>query len=167
MHGFDARVIDKDRTLRLWLINHQHPLVASTGDPLLDATKVGANSTIDVYGLDLRHGTELAHVKTIVSEAIISLNNLVVIGGNGDKGRFLFTNDHSTKVSLSRDREISRGISYSRIDTGKCHFTATKNFSLANGITSDPSSGLTYVVHSARGTVAVHRLGRRLAARSG
>ncbi|KAL6228597.1 hypothetical protein BDW75DRAFT_226633 [Aspergillus navahoensis] len=158
MHGFDARVIDKDRRLRFWLINHRPPLDASTGEPLLDATKVGANSTIDVYDLDLRHGTQLTHVKTITSETIISPNNLVVIDDNEDKGGFLFTNDHSTKVGASRDSEISGSISYCRTDTGKCHFAATENLSFPNGITRDPASGLIYVAQSARGTVTVHRL---------
>ncbi|OQE11271.1 hypothetical protein PENFLA_c074G09745 [Penicillium flavigenum] len=158
MHGFDARVIDKGRRLRFWLINHRPPLNASTGEPLLDATKVGANSTVDVYDLELPHGTQLAHIKTIVSPTIISPNNLVVIDDDEDRGDFLLTNDHTTKVSPFRYNEISGNIAYCRTDTGNCHFAATKNFSSPNGITRDPSSGLIYVAHPARGTVTVHRL---------
>ncbi|KAF5859926.1 hypothetical protein ETB97_002185 [Aspergillus alliaceus] len=157
MHGFDARVIDKGRRLRFWLINHRPPLNASTGEPLLDATKIGANSTVDVYDLELPHGTELAHVKTIVSPRIISPNNLVVIDDNEDRGDFLLTNDHSTKVSPFRDSEISGNIAYCRTATGNCHFVA-ENLSSPNGITRDPSSGLIYVAQSARGDVTVHRL---------
>ncbi|EAW20264.1 uncharacterized protein NFIA_098980 [Aspergillus fischeri NRRL 181] len=158
LHGFDARVIDKGRRVRFWLINHRPPLDPFTGAPLLDATQVGANSTIDVYDLDLHHGDKLEHVKTIVSETIISPNNLVVIDDDEDKGGFLFTNDHNTKVSPSRDKEIGGSISYCRTDTGECHFAATENFSFPNGITRDPFSGLIYIAHSARGTVTVHRV---------
>lgn len=119
MHGFDAHVIDKGRRLRFWLINRRPPLDASTGRPLPDTTKIGANSTLDVYDLDLRHGTQLADVKTIVSETIISSNNLVVIEDNGDNGGFLFSNVHSTKFNPSCDRRIYGSISYCRTDTGK------------------------------------------------
>ncbi|KAB8229473.1 uncharacterized protein BDW43DRAFT_322125 [Aspergillus alliaceus] len=157
MHGFDARVIDKGRRLRFWLINHRPPLNTSTGEPLLDATKIGANSTVDVYDLELPHGTELAHVKTIVSPRIISPNNLVVIDDNEDRGDFLLTNDHSTKVGPFRDSEISGNIAYCRTATGNCHFVA-ENLSSPNGITRDPSSGLIYVAQPARGDVTVHRL---------
>ncbi|KOS46032.1 hypothetical protein ACN38_g3027 [Penicillium nordicum] len=158
MHGFDARVIDKGRRLRFWLINHRPPLNVSTGELLLDATKVGANSTVDVYDLELPHGAQLTHVKTIVSPAIISPNNLVVIDDGEDRGDFLFTNDHSTKVGPSRGSEISGNIAYCRTDTGNCHFVATENCSSPNGITRDPSSGLIYVAQSARGNVTVYRL---------
>ncbi|KAI9044669.1 uncharacterized protein KD926_011639 [Aspergillus affinis] len=158
MHGFDARVIDKSQRLRFWLINHRPPLNASTGRPLLDATKFGANSTVDVYDLELPHGTQLTHVKTIVSPTIISPNNLVVINDDEDRGDFLLTNDHSTKVGPFRDSEISGNIAYCRTDTGNCHFVATENFSAPNGITRDPSSGLIYVAQSARGVVTIHRL---------
>jgi hypothetical protein len=162
LHGFDARVIDQGRRLRFWLVNHRPPLDVSTGKPLLDATKVGANSTIEVYDLDLDHGdeksNELVHVKTIVSTTIISPNNLVVLDDQDDRGGFLFTNDHSTKISPFRAEDLSGSISYCRTDTGQCHFAATENFSFPNGITRDPSSGLIYVAHSGRGTVSVHRL---------
>ncbi|KAJ5195654.1 hypothetical protein N7449_006133 [Penicillium cf. viridicatum] len=158
IHGFDARVIDKDRRLRFWLVNHRPPLNTSTGEPLLDATKVGANSTVDIYDLKLPNGTQLAHVKTIVSPTIISPNNLVVIDDDEDRGDFLLTNDYSTKVSPFRDSEINGNIAYCRTDTGNCHFAATENFSSPNGITRDPSSGLIYVAQSARGVVTVYRL---------
>jgi hypothetical protein len=104
MHGFGAHIIDKGRRLRFWLIDHRPPLDASTGKPLLDTTKVGDNSTLDVYDLDLHHGTQLAHVRMIVSETIISSNNLVIIQDNGDKGGFLFSNVHSIKFNPSCDR---------------------------------------------------------------
>ena len=111
-----------------------------------------------MYDLDLNHGTQLAHVKSIVSETIISPNNLVVIDDKGEKGGFLFSNDHSTKVSPSRDKEISGSISYCRTDTDKYHFAATENLAFPNCITRDLSSGLIYIAHSARGAVTVHQL---------
>ncbi|OGM43314.1 paraoxonase [Aspergillus bombycis] len=162
LHGFDVRRIDHGRRLRFWLINHRPPMDTATGETLLDATHVGANSTIDVYDLDLgnaRKANHLAHVKTIVSDAIISPNNLVVI--DGDKGDFLVTNDHSTKVGALRDLGLIFGdgsIAYCRTDTGKCHIATTENCYMPNGITRDPSSGRIYVAHSAKGTLGVNRL---------
>ncbi|KAJ5442173.1 hypothetical protein N7445_005180 [Penicillium cf. griseofulvum] len=153
MHGFDARVIDKGPTAAV--LADQPPATAECIDR---RTAVGANSTVDVYDLKLPHGTELAHVKTIMSPAIISPNNLIVINDNEDRGDFLLTNDHSTKVGPFRDSEISGNIAYCRTDTGNCHFVATENLSSPNGITRDPSSGLIYVAQSVRGNVTVHRL---------
>lgn len=162
LHGFDARRIDNGRRLRFWLINHRPPMDTTTGKPLLDATKVGANSTIEVYDLDLGNGPKsnhLQHVKTIVSDAIVAPNNLVVI--DDEKGDFLVTNDHSTKVGALRDLNFLFGdgsIAYCRTDSAQCHFATTENCYLPNGIAKDPSSGHIYVAHSAKGIVGVNIL---------
>lgn len=103
LHGFDVRRIDNGRRLRFWLINHRPPLDARTGERL-DPIKVGANSTIEVYDLDLGNNLKsdhLEYVKTIASDAVIAPNNLVIV--DDEKGDFLVTNDHSTKVGTFRD----------------------------------------------------------------
>ncbi|KAJ6019951.1 hypothetical protein N7499_004137 [Penicillium canescens] len=159
MHGLDAHVIDKGRRLSFWLINHRPPLDASAGKLLLDVTKVGANSTLDVCVRPRPTSRyQAGQVKTIASETIISPKNLVVIDDNGDKGGFRFSNGRSTKFNPSCDREISRSISYCRTDTGKCYFAATENPFFPNNITSDVSSGLTHVAYPAWRTATVHRL---------
>ncbi|KAA8645032.1 uncharacterized protein ATNIH1004_009243 [Aspergillus tanneri] len=165
LHGFDVRVIDGNR-LRFWLINHRPPLDLLTGGQLLDASNVGANSTIEVYDLDIRRGGDsnyLEHVKTIVSDAIISPNNLVALDDNDNsRGGFLLTNDHNTRAPgvLRKLTPILGGgsISYCRTDTGQCHITSSDKYTLPNGITRDPSSGLIYVAQSGKGVVTVHSL---------
>ncbi|KAL5362988.1 hypothetical protein BJX96DRAFT_154982 [Aspergillus floccosus] len=163
LHGFDVRAIDNGRRLRFWLINHRPPVDAS-GEPIQDATKTGANSTIEVYDLDVSRGGRdghLAHVKTIASDAIVSPNNLVVVDDDEDRGGFLFTNDHNSKVGPLRELAPILGggsIGYCRTDTGQCHFAATAKFNVPNGITRDPVSGLIYVAQSSTGVVTVHRL---------
>ncbi|EAU32478.1 predicted protein [Aspergillus terreus NIH2624] len=163
LHGFDVRAIDNGRRLRFWLINHRPPLDAS-GEPVQDATKTGANSTIEVYDLDVsRRGRDghLVHVKTIASDSIVSPNNLVVVDDDEDRGAFLFTNDHSDKVGALRGLAPILGggsIGYCRTDTGQCHLVATEKFKVPNGITRDPVSGLIYVAQSVSGAVTVHRL---------
>ncbi|KAB8236667.1 uncharacterized protein BDW43DRAFT_241850 [Aspergillus alliaceus] len=162
LHGFDVRPIDNGRRLRFWLVNHRLPVDTVTGKRLLDATKIGANSTIEVYDLDLRHSEEsnrLEHVKTIVSDAIISPNNLVVV--DDERGGFLVTNDHGTKAGPLRDLKAFLGdgsIAYCSTNTGECHLATTDNCFLPNGITRDPSSGRVYVAHSSKGAVSVYHL---------
>ncbi|GMG03551.1 putative paraoxonase [Aspergillus flavus] len=161
LHGFDVRRIDNGRRLRFWLINHRPPLDARTGERL-DPIKVGANSTIEVYDLDLGNNLKsdhLEYVKTIASDAVIAPNNLVIV--DDEKGDFLVTNDHSTKVGTFRDLNFLFGdgsIAYCHTDTGKCHIATKDNCSLPNGITRDPSSGHIYIGHSAKGTIGVNIL---------
>ncbi|KAL4898659.1 hypothetical protein BDV59DRAFT_167292 [Aspergillus ambiguus] len=165
LHGFDVRSIDNGRRLRFWLINHRPPVDASTQEPIKDATKVGANSTIEVYDLEMSRGTRsnnyLVHVKTITSDTLISPNNLVVIDDDDNRGGFLFTNDKSNKVPPIPGLPPlfgSGSVAYCRTDTGQCHFAGTNNFSIPNGITRDPFSGLIYVAQSGSATVSVHKL---------
>jgi len=76
-----------DGALRFLMINHR-PYADESGN-YLDATKIGANSTVEIF--DLRKGSsELEHVKTIWDKAIATPNNLAATGDGG----FVFTNDH-------------------------------------------------------------------------
>lgn len=159
LHGLDARRIGN--TMRFWLVNHRPPVDLATGKVLEDATDVGANSTIEVYDLDLTQSPQaqsLIHVKTIASDAIISPNNLVIID---DDGSFLFTNDHSSKVGTFRPLTPLLGggsVGHCRTDTGECHLALTEKCIIPNGITRDPVTGLVYVAQAGKGAMAVYRL---------
>ena len=86
VHGINIEALP-DNSLRFWIINHGF-VVDHAGVPR-DATKVGANSTIEEFHLT-RGSKELEFVKTFHSDAIQTPNSVV---GTGDGG-FLFTNDH-------------------------------------------------------------------------
>lgn len=90
LHGFDVEVLSKSR-LRFWLINHRPPYDAATGEPM-DATKVGANSTVEVFELT-RGERKLEFVKTVAEEAVFTPNNIAADGVGG----FTVTNDNVHK----------------------------------------------------------------------
>jgi hypothetical protein len=90
--GFDVEVVNAT-TLRFWLINQRPPV--DTTRKILDAKKIGANSTIDVFELQRGKDT-MVHVKTVVDPAIWCPNNIAVMGD----GSFVATNDHSAKGEL-------------------------------------------------------------------
>lgn len=155
LHGLDARYIG-DR-LRFWLINHRPPIDDKSGN-FLDSTKVGANTTIEIFDLDQK-SSKLEYVKTIHDDALVSPNNLAV---DDDGVGFLVTNDHDIKVSVFRDlTQIIGGGSttYCRTDTGKCNFAARKGFYLPNGVVKG-HDGLFYIAHSAKGKVTAHKMTR-------
>ncbi|KAJ5160513.1 calcium-dependent phosphotriesterase [Penicillium canariense] len=152
LHGFDVHQVG-DRQ-RFWLINHRPPVDPATGEPL-DPTKVGANSTIEIFDLDAPSNT-LVHVKTIASEALVSPNNLAV---DRDGLGFLVANDHNTKVGMFRDLGMIFGdgsLAYCRSDTGKCNLVATEGCSFPNGVVRG-RDGLFYVFHSSAGVITVHK----------
>lgn len=93
--GFDVEVVDP-ATLRFWLVNHRPPVDADR--KLLDATKVGANSTIDVFELK-RGKDQMVHVKTVSDPEIKTPNNIAVM----PDGSFVATNDHSAKREDPKD----------------------------------------------------------------
>lgn len=154
--GFDAKRTGDDGVVRFWLINHRPPVDGQTGEIVKDAESMGANSTIEVFDLD---GTEtLRHVKTIVSDAIISPNNLVL---EGDGNAFLVTNDHTRKHGVLKTLELLTGggsVARCETDSGQCVIADDKGFYMTNGITRG-HDGLVYVVHAGSGIVSVHELG--------
>jgi hypothetical protein len=151
LHGFDVkRVGDRQR---YWLINHRPPVDPVTGEPL-DARKVGANSTVEIFDLDASSNT-LVHVRTIASEAIISPNNLAI---DNDGIGFLVTNDHKTKTGIFRDHVIFFGggsLTYCLSDTGKCEVVTREGCAFPNGVVRG-RDGRFYVSHSASGEITVH-----------
>jgi hypothetical protein len=92
LFGFEIEHLSPTR-LRFWLINHRPP-VDSDGK-LLDASKVGANSTIEVFEHTIGSKT-LEFVKTIFSDRIITPNGLAADG----QGGIFVTNDHDYKVGF-------------------------------------------------------------------
>ena len=114
LHGFDVEVIDNER-LRFWLINHRPPV--DENGIILDATKVGANSTIEVFE-SKRGEDELVHVRTIWDEAIFTPNKLAATGDGG----LVVTNDMSSKGEL---RSVSQWMAFVDLRTlsriGKSH----------------------------------------------
>ena len=93
LHGFDVEVVD-DTKLRFWMVNHRPPLDEQGG--FLDAEKVGANSTIEVFEVERGEGEEkkqMVHLKTISDAAVITPNKVAATGDGG----FVATNDKSGK----------------------------------------------------------------------
>ncbi|KAJ5256799.1 calcium-dependent phosphotriesterase [Penicillium angulare] len=153
LHGFDVRKVGN--RLRFWLINHRPPVSPETGEPM-NASKVGANSTIEIFDLDSTSET-LEHVKTIVSDAIITPNDLAV---DEDGVGFAVTNDHTAKAGLSRVWELFAGggsISYCQTDSGKCHVAVREGCNMPNGIVNI-DKGIFAVTHSGLGIVASYKI---------
>ena len=87
LHGFDVEALDDSR-LRFWMINHR--------PPVLDANKLGANSTIEVFEVT-RCSSEMVHVRTISNKVIATPNKVAAVGDGG----VLISNDHNTKSDNS------------------------------------------------------------------
>lgn len=74
--GFDVEIVDAS-TLRFWLINQRPPVDGNR--KLIDAIKIGANSTIDLF--DSKRGKNtMVHVKTVADPAIWSPNKIAAMG---------------------------------------------------------------------------------------
>lgn len=93
LHGFDVEVLDDSR-LRFWMINHRPPV--DEKNIVLDANKLGANSTIEVFEVT-RGSSEMLHVRTISNEVIATPNKVAAVGDGG----VLMSNDHNTKSDNS------------------------------------------------------------------
>ena len=92
LNGFDVEVL-KDSRLRFWMVNNR-PAVDEAGN-FLDASKVGANATIEVFEHEQGSGT-LEFIKTIWSEAVPSPNNAAATGN----GSVFVTNDHDDRAGF-------------------------------------------------------------------
>lgn len=90
--GFDAEILDGD-TIEFTFVNERPPVGAFNN--YLDASVLGANSTIDVF--ELKRGSDsMRHVRTIWSSNVPTPNRVAALGN----GEFVVTNDHSTKTGL-------------------------------------------------------------------
>ena len=141
LHGFDAEAVD-DNTLRFFLINHR-TLADDTGERV-DATKVGANSTLEVFEVK-RGSNEMTHVKTVSSPAIHTPNKVAATGDGG----FVVTNDHSGKLGFRRQLDlVLGGGSLTYCDAAsKCMIGKLNGFAFPNGIVRG-HDGLFYVPSS-------------------
>jgi hypothetical protein len=104
LNGFDVEVLPSGR-LRFWMVNNR-PAVDESGN-FLDAPKVGANATIEVFE-HKRGSKKLEFIKTIWSEAVPAPNN-VAASGNGS---VFVTNDHENRAGMAS--------SSSRIESQPC-----------------------------------------------
>lgn len=94
LHGFDIRASAHTDDLRILLINHRPPFDPVTGEPL-DATKVGANSTIEQFQTKAR-SDKMRHVRTYIDEHINTPNRVAWV----TEDTFVFTNFMSDKVGF-------------------------------------------------------------------
>lgn len=97
LHGIDVHVGPGDDPMLKILINNHRPYVDPVTLKPLDATKLGANSTIEVFSAKLGD-TVLRHVKTWADETIATPNRVQWIGN----GAFVWSNDKSSKTGLVR-----------------------------------------------------------------
>lgn len=98
LHGLDIWVDESSSsgttTLKILLNNHRPPLDPITG-AALDATKVGANSTIELFVTEPGSGS-MKHVRTYADPLIQTPNRVAWVNDHA----FVFSNDHSSKVGL-------------------------------------------------------------------
>ncbi|SPO22489.1 related to serum paraoxonase/arylesterase [Ustilago trichophora] len=121
LHGISvyeipAKSAELKPTLRIFLNNHRPPLEPVT-KTVLDAKKVGANSTVELFEATLGE-SRMRHIRTYVGEAIRTPNRPAAVGPDS----FVFTNDHKTKVGASRLLDFF----LPRSDLGFCDKTGCK-----------------------------------------
>lgn len=146
LHGISvyempAKSAELKPTLRIFLNNHRPPIDPQS-KTVMDATKVGANSTFELFETTLGEA-RMRHVRTYVSEHIRTPNRPAAVGPDS----FVFTNDHKAKVGASRTLDLL----VPRSDLGFCDKKGCKianpgPFPFPNGIVKvsfpDASSSL-------------------------
>jgi arylesterase/paraoxonase len=94
LHGMDIRADDNTGVLRILLVNHRPPIDPITGEGL-DATKVGANSTVEQFQTTIG-SSSMHHVRTYHHDVIQTPNRVAWVSDHS----FVFTNDHTYKVGV-------------------------------------------------------------------
>ncbi|KAF1968561.1 calcium-dependent phosphotriesterase [Bimuria novae-zelandiae CBS 107.79] len=153
--GFDAE-ITPENTVHFYLTN-QRPPVDAQGN-YIDASVIGANSTIEVFEHD-RGSSTMRHVRTIWDpENVYTPNNVAAIGG----GEFVLTNDHTRLLNWRRSLDFyigGGGVSHCDA-SGKCTtVTPPRAFKMPNGLARG-LDGLIYVPSSVTGTITVYSINR-------
>jgi arylesterase/paraoxonase len=92
LHGLDIRTDKHTNVLRILLVNHRPPIDPATGE-VLDATKHGANSTIEQFQTEVG-SSSMRHVRTYFHTVIQTPNRVAWVSDHS----FLFTNDHTNKI---------------------------------------------------------------------
>lgn len=95
LHGMDVWVGPGNDPMLKILLNNHRPYVDETTLRPLDATKLGANSTIEAFSAKLGD-TVLRHVKTYADETIQTPNRVQWI----DQYTFVWSNDKSNKMGF-------------------------------------------------------------------
>jgi hypothetical protein len=149
--GFDAEKLPSG-VIHFYMINHGPPVNAES--QIIDATAIGANTTIEVFELK-EVKDEMKHLRTVFSPAVWSPNRPAILGD----GAFVVTNDHSVKAGLRKEFDMFIGggnVAYCS-PKGDCHAASTTTFKFPNGLTKG-KDGLIYVPSSVDGTVKVFEL---------
>lgn len=94
VHGISFLPSKKSNSLRVLMINHRPPIDPTTG-ALLDAARVGANSTIEHFLTEAGSST-IRHVRTHAHPLIQTPNAVKWVSDHS----FVLSNDHSQKVGL-------------------------------------------------------------------
>ncbi|KAG4440936.1 hypothetical protein IFR05_003565 [Cadophora sp. M221] len=153
LHGFDIRGDKHTNILRILLINHRPPFDPITGTPL-DASKVGANSTIEQF--QTKAGTNtMRHVRTYVNDIIQTPNRVAWMS----EDTFVFSNSHSVKVGLRQklDPHIGGGnVAYCHRNRCKVSSSGIK-LKFPNGLVRG-HEGLIYVPSTIDGSISVFTL---------
>lgn len=154
LHGFDVRADSHTDTLRILLINHRPPFDSVTGE-LLDASKVGANSTIEQFQTSAGSDT-MRHIRTYAHEVIETPNRVQWVNDHA----FVFSNDHSRKTGIRRGLDLFLGgTSIGYCDRNRCNIARTfgADFGLPNGLVRGPD-GLIYVPSTLSGEIRAFAL---------
>ncbi|CAG8961721.1 hypothetical protein HYFRA_00006261 [Hymenoscyphus fraxineus] len=139
LHGLDILEDKHTDTLRILLVNHRPPIDPRTGNHL-DATLVGANSTIEQFQTKAGSST-MRHVRTYFNEAIQTPNRVAWVNDHS----FVFTNDHSAKVGLRRRLDlVIGGGNVAFCSRNSCNIAYSSGFNFPNGLVRG-RDGLIYV----------------------
>jgi len=154
LHGFDVWIDKNSDILRIALINHRPPFDPVTGAPL-DASKVGANSTIEIFQTKTGSDT-MRHIRTHSNKVISTPNRVQWVNENA----FIFTNDHNSKTGIRRHLEpFLGGGSIGYCDRRSCHIAKQfgSDFCLPNGLVRG-RDGYFYVPSTLSGEVRIYTI---------
>ncbi|PBP16484.1 putative serum paraoxonase/arylesterase [Diplocarpon rosae] len=145
LHGFSIRADPYTDILNILLINHRRPLDTVTGVPL-DATQVGANSTIEMFTTKAGEDS-MRHVRTYTDQLIQTPNRVAWVS----EDTFLFTNSHTLDPLLG-------GGSAVHCHRATCHNgTPHHRLFFPNGLARG-RDGLIYIPSTISGSISVFSL---------
>jgi len=153
LHGLDIVDDAHTNTLQILLVNHRPPIDPVT-EELLDATIVGANSTVEHFNTKAGSDT-MSHVRTYADELIQTPNKVAWV--NDDS--FVYTNDHSVKIGFRRHLDPFLGGGKVGYCNSKGCNIATTSLMMPNGLVKG-HDGLVYVPSTKNGAVEVFSLGK-------
>lgn len=159
LHGISvyevpAKSSELKPTLRIFLNNHRPP-IDPVSKTVMDASKVGANSTFELFEATLGE-SRMRHIRTYVGDAIRTPNRPAAVGPDS----FVFTNDHRVKTGASRllDFFVPRS-DLGFCDTSGCKIAAPGPYPYPNGVVrSSKHPNRFYVPASADSNIRVFEL---------